>query len=314
MSPANLALKASLETMTRLGTGVVEEVERPGHEPTTDADEFEGRNGYTTSFLRGWDITLPQGVGPAADDMRRVRRRGGGGVELKYRNFSVIMSISRRMPMLTAVNVDGSQSRRLPRIDTWSFDGRLDKKDQWGDELYAGNSLDRGHMVRREDPVWGSLKAAQQANEDTFHFTNSCPQMAGVNHKTWLGLEDYILKHARADGMKVTVFTGPFFTDRDLEYRNGARIPLSFWKVVAIVAEDGRPSATAYTVSQARELEELEFVYAGYKTYQISVQRVMDEAHIDFSALLDYDGFSQHERASGEPLVEVLETLENVRV
>jgi endonuclease G len=201
----------------------------------------------------------------------------------------------------------------VPRIDTWSFDGRLEKEHQFGDALYDSNALDRGHMVRREDPVWGTLAEARIANTDTFHFTNSCPQMGGVNQKTWLGLEDYILQHARADKMQVTVFTGPFFTDTDLEYR-GARIPGAFWKVVAIVTEDGRPSATAYKVSQARELDDLEFVFAGYKTFQISIRQVTKATGIDFSRLIEFDGFSQHESATGEELVEQLDSLEFVRI
>ncbi len=114
--------------------------------------------------------------------------------------------------------------------------------------------------------------------------------------------------------MKVNVFTGPFFSDNDLEHSSGAKIPLAFWKVVAIVTEDGRPSATAYKVSQEQELEELEFVYAGYKTFQISVRQVMKDTGIDFSALVEYDGFSQHESATGESVVERLDELESVRI
>jgi endonuclease G, mitochondrial len=85
-----------------------------------------------------------------------------------------------------------------------------------------------------------------------------------------------------------------FFSDDDLEYR-GALIPRAFWKVVAIVTETGRPSATAYKVDQIEELGELEYVYAGYKTFQLSIKQVMDETEIDFSNLLEYDGFSQHD-------------------
>jgi endonuclease G len=297
--------------MIRLADG--ETLERPGHEPETPAEEFDGRDGYDTQFLNGWEIALPKAVGDREADMRELRR-GGGGVELKYCHFSVIMSASRRMPMLTAANINGAESRRVPRINAWSFDGRLDKDDQWGDILYFQNSLDRGHMVRREDPIWGELDTARQANIDTFHFTNSCPQMAGVNQRTWLGLENYILQHARVDGMKVNVFTGPFFSDQDLEHSSGAKIPLAFWKVVAIVTEDGRPSATAYKVSQEEELGELEFVFAGYRTYQISVQQVIDKTGIDFRALVEYDGFSQHESVSGAHLEERLDSLERVRI
>ena len=311
MAKANLNQKATLASMQRLDPGL-SDTERAGHEPITDAEVFAGRNGYDRNFLNGWEIALPTPTGNRKDDVCKLKR-GGTGFELAYRNFSVIMSVSRRLPILTAANISGAEARRVPRISTWSFDGRLDKNDQWGDEIYDNNSLDRGHMVRREDPVWGTLDMANEANEDTFHFTNSCPQMAGVNQVTWLGLEDYILKNARADGMHVNVYTGPFFRKDDLEYR-GALIPGAFWKVVAIVTDDGRPSATAYKVDQMRELGELEFVFAGYKTFQISIRQVMEEAQIDFSALLEYDGFSQHESVTGQPIVEVLDTLENVRI
>ncbi|MGA9773325.1 MAG: DNA/RNA non-specific endonuclease [Blastocatellia bacterium] len=307
----DLNRKAALKDMIRLTDGEI--LESPGHEPETPAEAFDGREGYDPRFLNGWEIALPKGVGDRGADMRELRR-GGGGVELKYRHFSVIMSASRRMSMLTAANINGAESRRVPRINTWSFDGRLDKEDQWGDILYFQNNLDRGHMVRREDPIWGDVEIAQQANIDTFHFSNSCPQMAGVNQRTWLGLENYILQNARTDGMKVNVYTGPFFSDRDLEHSSGAKIPLAFWKVVAIITEDGRPSATAYKVSQEDELGELEFVFAGYRTYQISVQQVIDKTGLDFSALVEFDGFSQHESVSGAPLEERLDTLEQVRI
>jgi endonuclease G len=311
---ADLTRKATLETMTRLSDSSLDGTsEKAGREPTTPAEVFADRNGYESRFLEGWEIALPRATGSRKNDMRKLRG-GGPGVELKYRNFSVIMSASRRLPMLTAANINGQEARRVPRITTWSFDGRLEEADQWGDAVYDNNALDRGHMVRREDPVWGSFEIANEANEDTFHFTNSCPQMAGVNQRTWLGLEDYILKNAKVDGMRVNVFTGPFFADDDLEYR-GALIPKAFWKVVAIVTEDGRPSATAYKVDQVQELSDLEFVYAGYKTFQISIQQVIDDTEIDFSPLVEYDGFSQQESTSGgQRMIEVIDSLEKVRV
>lgn len=166
------------------------------------------------------------------------------------------------------------------------------------------------------------MTEARKANVDTFHFTNSCPQMAGVNQQTWLGLENYILHNARADSMRVNVFTGPFFSNNDFSYTSPnmnepALIPLAFWKVVAIVTEDGRPSATAYKVSQERELNEsseLEIVYGGYKTFQISIKQVQDATGIDFGDLSDFDGYSQHELAGGKPTREPIDVLENAQV
>lgn len=308
---ANLDKKATPTSWKRLlSPEELEATERAGHEPQTSPDELADREGYDPDFLDGWNIPLP--LGP--DDEMLKLRRGGTGVELKYHHFSSIVSVSRRMPMITAVNIDGTESKRgIPRISIWSFDGRLDKADQWGDALYDSNALDRGHMVRREDPLWGTVDEAKIANRDTFHFTNSCPQMAGVNQKTWLSLEDYVLSNARAEGLRVTVFTGPFFTDDDLEYR-GAKVPLAFWKVVAIVTDDGRPSATAYKVDQEKALEELEFVYSGYKTYQISIQQVIDATGIDFSALVPYDAMSAIESTTGAKVVEPITGPESLRI
>lgn len=289
-----------------------ESLETPGKEPESNPDKFFDRKGFDEDFLDGWKIKLPHLKDEFKDQMR-VIRRGGSGYNLKYQNFSVIMSVPRRLPIITAANINGKESKSLPRVDVWRFDGRLDKSDQWGDELYNKNILDRGHMVRREDPVWGTFEQAQVANVDTFHFTNSCPQVAGVNQKIWLGLENYILSHARTGGMKVNVFTGPFFTDKDKEYR-GTQIPLAFWKVVAIVTTDGRKSATAYKISQEKELSDLEFVYAGYKTFQVSIASVMEKTGIDFSELVGYDGFSGYEMETKQVLEEKLEDFESIRV
>ena len=47
---------------------------------------------------------------------------------------------------------------------------------QTGDELYAENPLDRGHIARRADLLWASREQAQQANTDSFFFTNITPR------------------------------------------------------------------------------------------------------------------------------------------
>lgn len=316
--PANLTLKATLEAMNRCQDANVDTIEAPGKEPETNAELFKNRGGYDGAFLDGWDIALPELQGSSRADMADLRR-GGTGHVLKYDHFSVIMSKTRRLPIITAVNIHGEESRKIPRTGRWAFDGRMNREDQWGDELYFENKLDRGHLVRREDPNWGPPDLAKRANGDTFHFTNSCPQMGPMNQQTWLGLEDYVLRNARADKMRVTVFTGPYFTNQDRAYSTTtgeiALIPLAFWKVVAIVTETGRPSATAYKVDQVKELKELEFVYAGYKSYQISVASVMAATGLDFSALTPFDGFSAHEAAhNNEPIVETLESLAQVRI
>lgn len=276
-------------------------------------ETFNGRTGYKADFIEGWPIPFPK---PGSDDDVRTPRTGGSGALLNYQHFSTLQSSSRRMPMIVGVNIDGNRTKKITRENTpWRFDGRLNVEDQIGDEVYAEkkNVLDRGHMVRREDPNWGTAAAAGRANIDTFHFTNSCPQMAAVNQRVWLGLENYILHNTRDESIQISVFTGPVFRNKDLRYR-GALIPRSFFKVVAVVNDDGRPSATAYEVSQEDELSELEFVFGAYKTFQTSIRSIEEKTGLTFGDLSEYDGFSVSEK-KGRPRRRVeLESLEMVRI
>jgi hypothetical protein len=53
MAAADLSRVASLETMVRIGSLDVGELEGTGS-PTTPAEELVGRNGYQPTFLNGW--------------------------------------------------------------------------------------------------------------------------------------------------------------------------------------------------------------------------------------------------------------------
>ena len=97
---------------------------------------------------------------------------------------------------------------RPPRDrDVWRFDPRIPQTAQLGNDLYRGNNLDRGHQVRRLDPVWGEEDEALLAQEDTFHYTNACPQHKDLNQREWNDLEDYVLDNAGAHELKVSVLT-----------------------------------------------------------------------------------------------------------
>jgi endonuclease G len=261
----------------------------------TPASHFEGREGFDHEFLQGLAVQFPKRTGARQGDEAPVK---GGGNALKYEHFSVMMSKSRRIAMFTACNISGRKSRKIHRTkDAWFYDGRMDVKYQAGEELYSGNRLDRGHLVRREDPVWGSSAAI--ANDDTFHFTNCSPQYDAFNQQIWLGLENYLLLNSRAHQLHISVFTGPVLRTNDMSYR-GIKIPRAYWKVVCLLTAQKRPSVTAYKISQANLLDDgLEFVFGQYKTYQISVARVERDAHLDFGGLKDYDGFSNQEAVAG---------------
>ncbi|MEH3023049.1 MAG: DNA/RNA non-specific endonuclease [Pseudomonas oryzihabitans] len=260
----------------------------------TPAADLADREGYQADFLGDFRVPWPQ---PGASLVADVLALPASDDRLDYTHFSVTLSASRRMALWVGVNIDGGRRVDVPRSrDAWAYDGRVPLDAQLGEALYADNLLDRGHLVRRQDPNWGP--AAARANGDTFHFTNCAPQMAAFNQKTWLELEDYLLDNTQRWQARVSVFSGPVLRADDRPYRD-ARIPEAFWKVVAFLGDDGKPSASAYLIDQRRELDELSIAFGRLRTYQCSVRRIEQLTGIDFGPLRDYDGFSNEERATG---------------
>ncbi len=204
--------------------------------------------GYDAGFL-GVPAALPTTPAPV--------------VELAYTHFTVQLDPQRRLARATAVNVDGAALREVARVDVWAFDPRVPETAQAGDELYAGNDLDRGHLVRRRDPVWGSERVATQANVDSFVFPNAAPQVSVFNQskELWNGLEDHVLEHARGSRRRLSVLTGPVLVADDPVYR-GVQLPRRFWKVVGWAAPAGEGAsatlaATAYVLDQTELLGRL---------------------------------------------------------
>ena len=200
--------------------------------------------------------------------------------ELRYHHFSVVMHRRRALALFTAVNIDGKLARRPKReSDRWILDPRLPASEQTGEAVYRDNPLDRGHLVRRLDPAWGTEAVAKTANDDTFHFTNATPQHHEFNAGStlWAGLEDYVLDNADTADLAVSVLTGPVLADDDDAYR-GVQLPRQFWKIVAMVKQSGALSVTGYLLSQASLLDELEadeeFSYGAYRTFQVPVRRI----------------------------------------
>lgn len=274
--------------------------EVPNHTPVEMVVEelsdswYEGSVGYDTQFLGNeHEVPLPKFRSDLEQDT--VQLKDGSNV-LHYTHFSIVMSKSRRLAYYTVVNIDGNQLMKIGRNDNWYLDSRIEKEYQCGPELYKNNSLDRGHLVRRRDPVWGD--SAKKANEDTFHFTNCAPQHSKLNQKSWLDLEDYILDNAENSSLKVTVFTGPVFRMDDIIYR-GVQIPADFWKIAVIVKKDGNLSATAYLQTQKNLIEDLEFDYGEYKTYQVPVSKIETITGLDFEGLRNYDPINQLESTIG---------------
>jgi endonuclease G len=320
---------------------------RPDEQSETRADGTHGaadladRPGYRPDFL-GQGLPSPWPGLPVAVESDLAQPAGAEPerrFELRYTHFGVRFSLSRRQPLMTAVNIDGEHSVRIKRgQDRWFSDGRIPPEAQLGRVDYDDPEIDRGHMVRREDPNWdlaavpGAGSAlAEQADQDTFHYTNAAPQHSTMNQgkQLWQGLENYILGSARTHGFRACVFTGPIVRDDDPEIKPGVLAPREFWKLVAMPgAGGGALHATAYLLSQGDLIRDLleqrdrteaveGFVLGAYRTFQIAIRDLADATGYDFSAYLDADPLGRTEpgheaMAASAPLFVPLESLADV--
>lgn len=300
--------------------GIEESVSDGTHTPA----DLANRGGFDPDFLgEGFHTPWPElpaaieGTLATPSDALEARPH-----ELRYTHFGVKYSTTFKTPVMTAVNIDGERSVRIKRAnDRWFFDGRIDRKFQHSQKAFKDAEIDRGHMVRREDPNWG--EGAEIADGDTFHYVNAAPQHSKLNQgkQLWQGLENLILDSARTHGFKACVFTAPVFSEDDpvLEEEN-VRVPLEFWKVVAMIDNSkDKLHATAYLLSQGQLIRKLledrdrseaveGFVLGPYRTFQIAIADLERATGYNFGALKKADPLArskggQEAAAANVPIV-----------
>ncbi len=271
--------------------------------------DYSNRKGFDENFL-GTNLPLPVLNDKQMKSVSTIK--GTDEYKLNYHHFTLVMNNKRKLPFFTAVNIDGIAyekikdevpSRKEIGKDKWFIDPRINEGDHIPKEFYKGNDFDLGHLVRREDPLWGdNLADALKGNNDSFHLTNAAPQHSDFNQNAerWLGLENYILKNARHKDhlMKVNVFTGPVFHEQDYNFDfNGTKVkvPSQFWKVITMIKEDGKISSTGYIVTQFDLIDEMEreaFRFGQFLTYQRPIHKIEELTGLQFN-LNNYDPMLQ---------------------
>jgi endonuclease G len=186
-------------------------VEDVGEGAELESTALRRRKGYRKDFL-GFDVALPK-------PMRGLERfvqplepgaqpRGSVKGELVFTHFSVVMHSEQRFAIFAAVNIDGSNPGTPSVSGAWRTDPRIPRTAQADNELYRDNPLDKGHLVRRIDPAWGTQQEVDDAVIDTYHYVNAAPQEHSFNDGLWGDVEDYILQMAAAGDHKISVLLG----------------------------------------------------------------------------------------------------------
>jgi endonuclease G len=317
--------------------------------PNRSDEDFSDRAGYEPGFLSDFVVPLPRLKNNAKGRPARNldARIGEDPHELKYHHFSIVMNAERRLAYFTACNIDGKLTRHVNRADKtvnmhptitdlqiesaeasddFSTDWRVNPDEQMGIEFYqkqkvpgfpVAQSRDRiarmfqkGHIIMRGDPAWGTKTMALAGEADSFFYTNAAPQLGFFNQGSrdnhpgekgkirWRAVETYVLRNAVKERERVCVFAGPVFDDEDPIYR-GHPVPMQFWKIV-VWSDSGQPKSVALLASQREVLDELtqgipeNFAntpeafdelpeLARVKEFRTTVAKIERLTHLDFS-------------------------------
>ncbi len=105
---------------------------------------------------------------------------------------------------------------------------------------YARSGYDRGHMCPSGDNKWSRL-----AQEQSFLFTNICPQNGGLNRGDWNEMENQCRRWAKRYG-DIYIVAGPIFYKNSSKTigKNRVAVPDAFFKVVLCM--QGTPKAIGF--------------------------------------------------------------------
>jgi endonuclease G len=232
-------------------------------------EKYQGSTGYKPTFL-GTHFRVPLPGMTSEVERELATLKNSTRTELKYDHCSLRINRERRTPFFAAVNIDGALLWSVQGFGTrptrppWSVDPRMDESLQPDDDIF-GNAMQRGHLFKREDAMWGPNKnACKKADEHSFTITNATPMIANFNNVEWGDLEDIVTREC-SHGNKVSYFAGPVFRSSDpffnelrrnvpaAERRQGMRVPLTFWKIVAWV-ENSELKSAGFMLTQRDEI------------------------------------------------------------
>lgn len=285
---------------------ILDAEERRSRESTMNYDDCEG---YQVDFLgAAHEVFIPGPLESYPGDIVMDEDEEFPYV-LDYYLFSVLHDAERKMPAISAINIDGNEDLRkdtTKRRDNWIRDNRLDFDIQLDDEFYYKSKFDKGHLSRREDANWGANAQQAKRNADlTCVYTNAVPQVPKLNRSSqggvWGKLETSVLENGAIDEDgnqgRISVFNGPIFTDEDEVFR-GVKVPLHFFKVILWLTDDYELRATAFKLSQENLVSNIDFEQididqeAAFKAFQISLPALQELTHLNFEDLFEFDTFS----------------------
>lgn len=231
-------------------------------------DVLKSSCGYIDNFIDGKTVIS---INKILNDQQKLLLPtvdGNNNKLLKYTMLSILYNRLRKVPFVSAYNIDGTLGKVTVSRKGLDFreDPRVVKGEQLNHPFYdlikngTATEFEIGHMASHSEMSWGINKETQ--SYQTFHFTNSVPQVEKLNSGLWSKLESYVVDETNeTDNKRISVFTGPMLKDDDPTYvmDRSFRLPLFFFKII-VFSYQGKLYSTAFVMSQLKRLKELKLI------------------------------------------------------
>lgn len=169
-----------------------------------------------------------------------------GITPIEYIGFSVGYDAGNKLPAWVAYELTAAECAS----DAASRKGKNFKQDtnislpQADDSDYRHSGWTRGHMAPSADFKW-----SDEAQTQTFLFTNCCPQTEYLNSQSWEKLESRVRDWAKQFD-RIYVVTGPVIGEHENGYLGENRIPIpdAFYKALLAQDSDGSYQSVAFVM------------------------------------------------------------------
>jgi len=188
--------------------------------------------------------------------------------------FTVGYDSSKRQPLWVAYNVkkdtlDCSQKRS----NNFKRDPKVPEEESATDNDYKHSGYDKGHMAAFRSVC---RKGQPDAAEESFYYSNICPQKHKLNSGIWSTLEDKERCWAKKYG-EVWIVTGPIFSEAPKKLNDRVAIPDGFYKI--IVRNDGNEvRVLAFIMKNADDQDGKTIL----ENFLVSVDEVEEKTGLDF--------------------------------
>jgi endonuclease G len=171
---------------------------------------------------------------------------------------------------LTAEEVKSTEARRS---DNYMPDPMVKENETATNDDYRRSGYDRGHLAPAADMKWSVT-----AMNESFYFTNICPQNKNLNAGIWNDLEIQCRKWA-IQYSDILIIAGPVTDEYPQRLgRNRVAIPRGFFKVVYI-RHDGQPKGMGFLFDNRA------YINTSFKEMAVPVDSIEKVTGLDFSRL-----------------------------